>query len=172
MALGNLSEERGSLRFARTRRYTIYFISIGVFVTGVLWLIYHYFLRTPGPFGFQNNPLEGWWLQLHGGFSFASLWVFGLLWSIHILRGWNMRWRRWSGGALVATVVLLTITGWGLYYFDSRVVREWTSIIHWVIGLISLVLFFLHWLSKSAAHNREHGPYPWPWHRKRHPQKT
>ncbi len=169
MSFGNVSEERGSLRFARTRRYTIYFVSIGVFFTGVLWLIYHYFLRTPGPFGFQNNPLEIWWLQLHGGFSFASLWIFGLLWSIHILRGWNMRWRRWSGGALVAATVLLIITGWGLYYFDSREVREITSFIHWVIGLFAFALFFLHWLSKSAAHAREKGRYPWPWHRKRHP---
>jgi hypothetical protein len=166
----NASEERGSLRFARTRRYTIYFVSTGVFITGILWLIYHYFLRTPGPFGFQNNPLEIWWLQLHGGFSFASLWIFGLLWSIHILRGWKMRWRRWSGGSLVAAALLLTITGWGLYYFDSREVREVTSIIHWVIGLISCGLFFLHWLSKSSAYAREMGRYPWPWHGKRHPQ--
>jgi len=169
MAYTNVSEEKGSLRFAKSRRYTIYFISIGVFVTGVLWLIYHYFLREMGPFGYRNNPLELWWLKLHGGFSFASLWVFGLLWSVHILRGWNMRWRRWSGGALVVTMVLLTITGWGLYYFDSREWREWTSIVHWVIGLLALALFFMHWLSKSSAH-RAHEPYPWPWHRKRHPQ--
>ena len=163
------SEERGPLRLARRRRYTLYFISIGVFLTGVLWLIYHYFMRTQGPFGFQNNPLEAWWLELHGAFSFAALWIFGVLWSVHIVRGWNMRWRRWSGGAVVGAVLLLTITGYMLYYLESREWRDWTSIAHWVIGLAGLALFFIHWLSKSLPHQREHGSYPWPWFRKRHP---
>ncbi len=166
------SEERGPLRLSRRRRYTLYFISIGVLLTGVLWLIYHYFMRTQGPFGYQNNPLEVLWLELHGAFSFASLWMFGLLWSVHIVRGWNMRWRRWSGGAVVGAVLLLTITGYMLYYLESRAWRDWTSIVHWVVGLAGLVLFFIHWLSKSLPHQREHGPYPWPWFRKRLPVES
>lgn len=166
------SDERGPLRLPLRRRYTVYFISSGVFLTGALWLIYHYFMRTPGPFGFQNNPLEVWWLRLHGGFSFASLWIFGLLWSIHVVRGWNMRWRRWSGGTLVGAILVLTLTGYGLYYFDGEGWRDWTSIVHWVVGLSALALFFIHWLSKSLPHQREHGPYPWPWFRKRHPAES
>lgn len=171
MTLAPVSDERGPLRLPRTRRYTLYFIAIGVFVTGGLWLIYHYFLRTPGPFGFKNNPLEVWWLKLHGGFSFASMWIFGVLWSVHVVRGWNMRWRRWSGGFLTGFVLALILTGYGLYYIDSREWREWTSIVHWVVGLASLALFFIHWLSKSMPHAREKGAYPWPWFRKRHPME-
>jgi hypothetical protein len=94
------SEDRGPMRLPRIRRYTVYFITIGVFVTGALWLFYHYFMRKEGPFGFQNNPLESLWQILHAGFSFASVWALGWLWTTHIMRGWNMRWRRWSGASL------------------------------------------------------------------------
>ena len=162
------SAERGPLKLQRGSRYTLYTISIGVWVTGGLWLIFHYFMRTQGPFGFSNNPLEIWWLRLHGGFSFASLWVFGLLWNVHVVRGWNMRWRRWSGGFLTGVMFVLTLTGFGLYYLVSKDWREWTSIIHWVVGLGALAAFLIHWLSNSMP-RREHEPYPWPWFRKRHP---
>lgn len=170
MTLAPASDERGPLRLPRTRRYTVYFISVGVFVTGAVWLIYHYFLRTPGPFGFKNNPLEIWWLKAHGAFSFASIWALGWLWTTHVMRGWNMRWRRWSGGFLAGVVLVLTITGYLLYYIGSRDWREGMALAHWIIGLAALAVFFIHWLSKSLPHQREHGPYPWPWHRKRHPQ--
>lgn len=163
------SDERGPLRLPKVRRYTVYFISIGTFVTGALWLYYHYFMRKQGQFGFQNNPLESLWQILHAGFSFAAVWALGWLWTTHVMRGWNMRWRRWSGGSLVGISIVLTVTGYALYYIGSRQWREWTAIAHWAIGLVALAIFLIHWLSKSLPYQREHGPYPWPWHRKRHP---
>ncbi len=169
MSLSSISEERGSLRLKKSRLYTLYVVSIGLFLTGVLWLIFHYFMRTENDFGFKNHPLEIWWLKLHGIFGYASLWVFGMLWITHIVRGWNMRWRRWSGSTLAVFLLVLALTGLGIYYIDSRAIREWTIIVHWVLGLIALASFLFHWLSKSAAHPSSHGPYPWPWFRKRHP---
>lgn len=154
------SEERGPVRLPTTRRYTLFFIATGVYLTGVLWLIYHYFMRTEGQFGLQNHPLEVWWLKLHGAFSFGSLWIFGVLWSVHIVRGWNMRWRRWSGGTMVGIALFLTLSGYGLYYFEAREWLDLTSILHWAVGLAALVMFFIHWLSKSMPHLHEHGPYP------------
>lgn len=163
-----MSDDRGTLRITPRRRYTLYFICGGLFITGVIWLIAHYFMRTEGEFGFKSHPLEAWMLDLHGIFGYFSLWVFGMLWITHIVRGWNVRWRRWSGGFLVGFTVVLALTGLGIYYIDSRSIREWAIIVHWVLGLIALAVFLIHWLSKSEAHPRSHGPYPWPWYRKRH----
>ena len=161
------SDDRGTLRLTPRRRYTLYIISGGLFLTGVLWLIFHYFMRTESEFGFKSHPLEAFWLDLHGIFGYFSLWAFGMLWITHIVRGWNVRWRRWSGGFLVGFTVVLALTGLGIYYIDSRDIRELVVIVHWVLGLVALAIFLIHWLSKSEAHPPSR-PYPWPWYRKRH----
>tara|TARA_R110000868_G_scaffold207285_6_gene456287 strand:- start:892 stop:1356 length:465 start_codon:yes stop_codon:yes gene_type:complete len=141
--------ERGPLRLSRSRRLTLYVTFAGVWITGVLWLIYHYFLQTEGPFGFQNNPLEKTWLQFHAAFSFVAIGLFGMLWAIHIVRGWNMNWRRWSGGTMVGVMVVLTISGYALYYVESQELDDITSVVHWSVGLAALGVFLIHWLSKS-----------------------
>jgi hypothetical protein len=141
--------ERGPLLLSRRHRVTLYLTIAGVWLTGGLWLIYHYFMQTEGPFGFQNNPLEKLWLQLHAAFSFVAIWIFGMLWAIHIVQGWNMNWRRWSGGAMVGVMTLLIVSGYALYYVESQDLNDWTSILHWSVGLAALAVFLIHWLSKS-----------------------
>lgn len=143
------SGEPPGLRLSRTHRYAFFGIAGGVWLTGVIWLVYHYFMQTEGPFGFQKHPMEVTSLKLHGALSFASLWIFGTLWWRHVVRGWTSNWRRWSGGSVVAVVAILIVTGWGLYYFVERQWREWTSLAHWVVGLAALVFFLIHWLSRS-----------------------
>ena len=141
--------ERGPLKLPKYRRWTIYFISFGVWLTGAVWLIYHYYLWTEGKFGHVRHPLEAWWLKAHGLFSFWSVWAFGLLWSVHIIRGWNANWRRWSGTAIAVATFVLIITGYMLYYVDGKGWRAGTSLVHWILGLAALVVFLFHWLSKG-----------------------
>jgi hypothetical protein len=139
-------------------RVTVYAICAGIWLSGLAWLIFHYFLRTEGPFGFRNNPLEAWCLKAHGAFSFATLWVLGRMWALHVVRGWNMRWRRWSGGNLMGAAFLLILTGYGLYYLDGRAWRNWTGIVHWTVGFTALALFFAH--RGSTATPRRNGCRP------------
>ena len=40
--------ERGPLKLPRARRWTVYGVSFVTWITGVLWLIYHYFMDTEG----------------------------------------------------------------------------------------------------------------------------
>ena len=143
------SVETGPLKLPRGRRMTFYATAIGVWITGAAWLIYHYFLRTQGRFGLHANPLEVWWLRTHAAFSFVAIFFFGLLWGVHIVRGWRLNWRRWSGGTMVGVAAVLVLTGYGLYYIEGDDWRSWTSIAHWTIGLAALIVFFVHWLSKS-----------------------
>ncbi len=143
-----IERNRGPLRLPKLRRWTVYYVSLACWTTGALWLIFRYFLRTEGKFGYKAHPLESWWLTLHAGFSFWVIWLFGLLWSIHIVRGWNANWRRWSGGFLTGFAFILTVTGVGLYYLPQNW-RAWSSLIHWIVGLATLGIFLIHWLSKS-----------------------
>lgn len=142
--------DRGPLKLPKGRRWAIYIISFVTWLTGVLWLIYHYFMVTEGRFGPVTHPLEPIWIRLHAAFSYGAVAILGLLWGIHIVRGWNVRWRRWSGGFVVGFFVVLTITGYGIYYPPSEELDPWISKAHWILGLAAIVAFFVHWLSKST----------------------
>ena len=74
-------------RLTQRRRWMVYGVGGGLWLTGILWLIFHYFLARETALGPSPNPLEHWWLSLHGLFAFATLWVLGLLWGAHIVNG-------------------------------------------------------------------------------------
>jgi hypothetical protein len=127
------------------RRLGIYSIGIGVWLTGVLWLVFHYFIKTEDEFGIENStPYEQVWLVGHAAFSFFAIWMFGVLWLSHIKLGWNAKMNRVTGGTLFAVIAILILTGFGLYYLGNANLRSWTSVIHWVVGLAALIFFVVH----------------------------
>lgn len=135
----------------RGRRWGLYLTGTGVWLTGGLWLVYHYFLVTQGEFGPTANPLEAWWLKLHGAFSFAAVWMLGLLWGIHVTKLWPHKRRRWSGGILTGVFAFFIVSGYLLYYVGDDRVRPVISALHWGIGLAGPVLFVWHRLGRGAA---------------------
>jgi hypothetical protein len=141
------------------RRRSIYVVAGGVWVTGGLWLIYHYFMRVKDEFGFDTvHPLEKWWLIFHAAFGFWAVWMFGNLWLNHIKLGWNVKARWISGGSLFLMVAWLIGTGFLLYYLGDKGPRAVTSLLHWIPGLAALALFLLHlsfsWLRPRERHAR------------------
>ena len=90
------------MRLRKELRVTTYIIGAGLWLSGVLWLIFHYFMVSQTAFGPQPHPLEHWWLSAHGLFAFATLWLYGLLWGRHIVVGWNSKKRRITGSTLFA----------------------------------------------------------------------
>jgi hypothetical protein len=140
------------------RRLNIYGIAIGVWVTGAVWLVYHYFVRTIDNFGFENvHPHQQWWLIAHAVFSFAAVWMFGVLWPNHIKKGWKLNTQRLTGGSLFGVITWLTLTGLALYYIGDDALRSWTSILHWGVGLAGLAVFLIH---LRTGPSRETGPEP------------
>src|SRR5258708_21711420 len=73
-------------------------------------------------------------MKLHGAFSFASLWLFGLLWGVHVIKGWSGGRRRWSGGTLAGILIGLMLTGYLLYYVGDEDVRDLVSIAHFPVA--------------------------------------
>ncbi len=142
------------VRLTRNQKWLVFSVSIGVWLTGVLWLVYEHFMRVPYEFGLKQDPLESVWQKLHGGFSVAATFVLGLLWSVHVVKGWDVRWRRLSGGALLGVIVFLIVSGWALYYITAQRWQNWTAIAHWAIGLAALLFFLIHWLSRAKSKRR------------------
>jgi hypothetical protein len=128
----------------RVRRWAVYGVGAGLWLSGVLWLAFHYFLQVEGPFGVRPHPLESWWLPLHAGFGFATLWVLGLLWGVHVGRAWPTRLKRWSGSVLLAGLAVLVASGYLLYYLSNDALRADTALIHWILGLACPAIFLIH----------------------------
>jgi hypothetical protein len=131
------------------RRLALYAIGLGLWLSGGLWLLFHYALARPGPFGPSVNPLEPWWLKLHGAFAFAGIWFFGLLWGAHIAARWPYGQRRRSGSLLAGLFLWLIVSGYLLYYAGGEATRPMISLAHWVVGLAAPLAFVGHRLRRS-----------------------
>ncbi|WP_266170064.1 hypothetical protein [Dyella subtropica] len=140
----NVVGHRTPLRLSRRRRHMVYAIGWTLWLSGVLWLLFHYALMRKGEFGDTPHPLEPWWLRLHAAMAFATLWSFGLVWGVHIVAGWRTRRQRLSGGFSVALLVWLSATGYLLYYLTDDHWRGISAVAHWATGLAMPVLLAIH----------------------------
>ena len=144
----------------RHRRW-LYMLGILLFASGAGWLLSHYGLRDEALVSLgAPQPSELWWLRLHGAALLGFLVAFGALLPVHIALGWRRRLNRTSGLALILIVAALTVTGYGLYYAVGDVFREWISLVHWSLGLISMGAILLHIAGKRSRIGAPHRPRP------------
>jgi hypothetical protein len=122
----------------------LYGVSAGLWLTGGLWVIFHYFVTRKTAFGPSPHPLEPWWLSLHGLFAFATLWMLGLLWGAHIVGGWRSGRRRITGSVLALVLLELTATGYLLYYPPNDDWLPPLALAHWAVGLLLPAPFLVH----------------------------
>ena len=135
----------GSRLSAGQRRAT-YAALVGAWSTGVLWLIFHYFLQRQGEFAIEPHPLERWWLRLHGLCAFALLFLGGMLWGKHVKPGLAWPKRRPSGLVISFALCALAATGFLLYYADEGVLRDVSGVAHWLVGLLLALPVVVHCL--------------------------
>ncbi len=123
----------------------VYLTVAAIWLSGAVWLLFHYFIRIKTAFGDAPSPFEHWLLVLHGAAAFCSLWLIGFLWGTHIVKRWRLRRHRKTGGLLFGVMLLLILTGYLLYYVADDDWRAATSITHWVIGLGMPLALLWHW---------------------------
>lgn len=140
----------GRARLSPRREALVYIILGVLWASGIGWLVFHYFLRQATEFGLLPHPLETWWLRLHGAAAFATLWLIGVLWAIHLVPAWKAR-RRLSGVALTALLALLALSGYLLYYASGDDARAAIALLHWIIGAALPLALLPHVLSGRSA---------------------
>ena len=130
---------------SRRHRRWLYLSSALLFASGAAWLIAHFSLRTEELVAEGlPHPSEAWWMRLHGAAQLGFLIAFGALLPEHVLHGWRQRLNRISGASVIAIVIALTVSGYGLYYASGEALRHWTSVLHWSIGLFSAAILIWH----------------------------
>ncbi len=148
-------------RSARLARWQIMLLTISgasLWLSGAAWLLLHYYGQVQSEFGPETNPLEPWFLRVHGLVLLPALLGFGGLFVAHMPKGWKNRYQRTIGIALTTAFAVLILSGYMLYYVGDEALRDWTSIIHWALGLGTPALFiwhYLHGISKRRAVKRK-----------------
>lgn len=62
--------------------------------------------------------------------------------------------QRMAGVTLTVITAALILSGYLLYYLGIEWLRDWTSLIHWVVGLALPAFFVWHYLGRSAAKSK------------------
>ena len=133
------------LRIRLSRRHQAWvYASFGLlFLSGVVWWALGLF-PAASEFGDVPHPLRPWMIRAHGGLAMLALILIGTLLPGHSLKAWRANLHRFSGGALLALVGVLTLTGYLLYYSGSDELREACSAVHSWVGVALPLLLAWH----------------------------
>jgi hypothetical protein len=144
MATSPATRRTDSIRLGPWHQGAVYGATAALAVSGIVWLIVHYFMAQPGDYGPQIHPLEPWTLRLHGAAAMAGLVIYGSLLPVHVRRAWSIRRNIALGIGLVTIMLLLTVTGYLLYYSGNENTRPMISAAHWLVGLAVPALLVWH----------------------------
>ncbi len=145
-----MSVRADTIRLGRWHQGAVYTVTAALVVSGLAWIVLHYFFAQPGEYGPTIHPAEPWMLKLHGAAAMAGLIIYGSLLPVHIRRAWAIRRNIVLGIGLVLFMLALTVTGYLLYYAGDEETRPVISVVHWVVGLVVPAVLVWHVLSGRA----------------------
>jgi hypothetical protein len=128
------------MRLAASLRYSVYGLAGVLVASGALWLVFHYLVIA-------SQDHAGWAaaaMRVHGAAAMALLVLAGSAISLHATNAWRERKNRSSGIALGLVLIVLTITGYLLYYAGGEAARSLASLSHWIAGLALPGVFAAH----------------------------
>jgi hypothetical protein len=122
--------------------------SLGLlWLSGLAWLVLHWFFTRAGEFGPAPHPWQPQILVIHGVLAVVATFLFGWIAGSHVGAGWRRGAQRISGVSLIALLIVLALTGLGSYYLTADGARSVNSVLHEVAGILAVVPALVHWAS-------------------------
>jgi hypothetical protein len=113
-------------------------------ITGLIYLLGHQFHLQRSILGTHNI------LAAHGVFAMLATLAFGSVLPFHIKAGYKSRKQLWSGFSQLGFLATLIISG-ALLYYGPEEIRDGAINIHWIVGLLFLVIFIWHGFIRSRS---------------------
>ncbi|MEA1674725.1 hypothetical protein [Nitrospirillum sp. BR 11163] len=129
---------------SRGHRRWLHRAMIAVALTGLIWMLAHYGHGPLGLDGHVARSVEAWCMKLHGAAVMAALVAFGSVLPHHVRLAWRARRHRLSGGGLIAAVLTLVLTGYGLYYLGDEDWHDYASWGHQVLAVAAVAACVIH----------------------------
>lgn len=135
---------RRPTRLPRWHEWSIY-LGFGILLlTGLAWLAFDKWVRIVGEFGPEHHPVQHLLIIIHGIAAYAFLIVAGALIPVHVKVGWSTARNRVSGVTIASLLGFVALTALGLYYAGGDVAREWSSLAHWIVGIVAAPALLIH----------------------------
>lgn len=116
-----------------------------VTLTGVLYFWMKYMIENDDPFALVNHPMQPWMLDAHVLAAPAFLVLFGIIFNSHIGAKLGRRIpNRRSGLLALATVVVMTGSGYLLQVVTGERARQVTLVAHIVSGCVFALAYVVH----------------------------
>jgi hypothetical protein len=114
-----------------------------LWMSGVLWLVLHYLLATPGEFGETRHPFEAPVLLVHGLVAMLVLFVLGWFTARHAQPVRSGQ-RRPSGWWLAVAMAALVATGCLQLFLVGDALHSVLSLGHEVLGAALVLPVLVH----------------------------
>lgn len=148
-----------SMRLGRLHECAVYLTLAALYSSGVGWLVLHYLFRVESELGPVPHPGEPWLLRIHGASAILFAIAFGSLLPGHVFAAWRARKNRASGSSLMAWTLLLTVSGYALYYAGDETTRGLASQVHRIVGICLPALLVWHLVgARRMRRLRKPGP--------------
>lgn len=132
------------LGLERWHRWSLYGVCACLLVSGALFLFGAWLWPAGSPFDETLHPIKGASMKVHGAAAMAFLFLAGSLLHGHMLRALRSRRNLLLGWTLLGAMLVLLVSGYGLYYFTGESLREACSSLHWMVGLGWVAVFLAH----------------------------
>ena len=134
------------MRLAPSLRWSLYATTAVLFGSGIVWLAVRY-LPVAAPLPRAAAAVS---MRVHGGAVMALLALAGGAVALHVPGAWRERKNLVPGIAISFTLIVLTLTGYGLYYLGDDSAREALSLLHWLFGLALAPVLVWHVLAGGS----------------------
>jgi hypothetical protein len=122
-------------------------------LTGVVFAVMKYALKSDDPFAVVNHPLQPYMLSAH--VVLAPLLVFGFGWVFtnHIWPGFasGIARKRKSGLWSMGAIAPMVMSGYLLQVATADATRQAMAIAHWISSGLFVVAYVIHLITKKAA---------------------
>ena len=132
------------------QRFWIYSIVGLLWLSGTIWFLLDQFCVQRGEFGATPHPLEAPLLLVHGMVAILSMYLFGWVMARHVSRWWAARRRRLSGGVFTAFLLVLSVSGFALFFIIDDASHHEVVLVHDVLGLAVVVCAVQHWFFRRG----------------------
>lgn len=137
------------IRLKPLQRRLLYGVVALLFLSGAAWTYWNQLVPSRGDF---EISAKAWAMKIHGAAAMAILVLVGMLLAGHVRFAWRARRNRGNGSLFLSAFAVLTVTGYGLYYAGSEILRAWMSWVHLAVGLALPFLLIVHiWLGKKTG---------------------